>query len=192
MKEVIARRTALSLALGALTHFGSHFCVSTEQHALNWYEDKKLKIERAYLAYTGRSSSKPYTAMELKTLSEAAAVSHGLNPILVSAVIEQESSWNPNSTSSVGAAGLMQVRPWWLGRGVCSKWRTMSELYSPEANLDCGTSILSDEITKAKNLTIGLERFNGGEHCQQTPSCKAQTEKYASAIIARILTKLKI
>lgn len=48
---------------------------------------------------------------DLKALAESAAVRYGLNPALFGALVEQESGWDLNAVSPVGAQGLCQLMP---------------------------------------------------------------------------------
>ena len=81
-------------------------------------------------------------------LIETVALSHGIDPALVHAVVEAESNYRPTAKSAVGARGLMQVMSA-TGRdlGVTSA----ATLFDPRANLEAGVQYL-------KRL---LERFNG-------------------------------
>ena len=51
------------------------------------------------------------TRSELQDLARQVAVSNGLPPEGFVAQIGQESSWNPNAVSPVGAMGLAQFMP---------------------------------------------------------------------------------
>jgi membrane-bound lytic murein transglycosylase F len=65
--------------------------------------------------------------------SEAA----GLDWRLVTALMYQESRFDPQAVSSAGALGLMQVLPQWAGSQADS-------LFVPEANIRAGVRLLSD------------------------------------------------
>ncbi len=68
---------------------------------------------------------------------------HGLDPLLVTAVIEVESAFRPGARSNLGALGLMQVMP--------HMFRTMNFAGNPatiEANVEAGCTILADNIRR--------------------------------------------
>ena len=81
-----------------------------------------------------------------------------LNPALVLAVIDVESSFNPYAISGSGAQGLMQVMPFWKRK----LGRSDDNLTDTKTNLRYGTSILSYYLDRAKgDTTEALARYNG-------------------------------
>ena len=97
--------------------------------------------------------SKPTLSM----LATSVARKHGIDPNLVKAVINVESSWKPSARSSKGAIGLMQVHhPTWKGR-----W-TRQELRDPERNLYAGIDILKGYMKESRTLEEALHKYSGG------------------------------
>lgn len=96
----------------------------------------------------------------------AAAEEHGLDPLLIIAVIRVESKFNPLTISQKGARGLMQVMPE-TGRWAASKmgWEHFQpeQLFVPEANIRIGTWYLANLRAEFNgNLTPALAAYNGG------------------------------
>ena len=100
-------------------------------------------------------------------LIEAAAVESGLPSGLVAAVILQESGGDPDSYSSSGAVGLMQVMPrdgvaseFMCLNGPCFASRpTIEELLDPSFNISYGTQYLADLYMKHGNYRDALFRY---------------------------------
>jgi soluble lytic murein transglycosylase-like protein len=90
------------------------------------------------------------------------AVRHGLDPLLVVAVIAVESSFNPVAQSSAGARGLMQVIP----RFHADKIATAGDgaILDPRTNIAVGTRILKEYIRRAGSEEEGLQLYNGSAH----------------------------
>lgn len=81
-----------------------------------------------------------------------------IDPILVTAIIAQESSFNPKSRSYCGARGLMQVMPFWK-KEIGSK---RDNLYDIKTNVRYGTKILSYYLDKhSDDLPKALSAYNG-------------------------------
>lgn len=100
---------------------------------------------------------------------QASAERHGVDPLLVAAVIKCESGWDEAAQSSAGAIGLMQVMP-----QTSSELARMglvdpgaydpSDLLDPAANIEYGTAYLAfleknlsstDEVIAAYNAGMG-------------------------------------
>lgn len=100
---------------------------------------------------------------------QASAERHGVDPLLVAAVIKCESGWDENAQSSAGALGLMQVMPQTsseLARMglVDSNAYDPSNLLDPATNIEYGTAYLAflqknlsstDEVIAAYNAGMG-------------------------------------
>lgn len=89
----------------------------------------------------------------------------GIDPVLVAALIRQESSFNPRATSSAGARGLMQLMPD-VARGIAARagirpW-SVEMLYDPSINVTLGVRHLAPLIRGQPNLPRVLAAYNAG------------------------------
>lgn len=96
-----------------------------------------------------------------------AARKNALDPYLVMALIRQESAFNPNAKSRVGAAGLMQIMPATgneLGNRIYGRF-TQARLLDPEVNVELGTHYLKRVIRLFDgNVELALAGYNGGPY----------------------------
>ncbi len=82
----------------------------------------------------------------LMPLIQRYAAQYGVEPALISAVIKNESSFNPLAQSGVGAWGLMQIMPdtgIWLAQRMDIPDYTREKLFDPEFNIRMGTYYLA-------------------------------------------------
>ncbi len=89
-------------------------------------------------------------------LITAAAEAHGVNPILVQALIQVESNYKPRARSSKGAMGLMQLMP-----SVAREYKVRNA-YDPAANIAAGVQKLRGLID-TWGVEIALAAYNAGE-----------------------------
>ena len=87
------------------------------------------------------------------------ATQSGFEPALIMAIIHAESGFNPNSVSSAGAQGLMQLMPATQERfGVRSA-------FSPRQNIRGGVTYLRQLMKQFNgNLDLVLAAYNAGEN----------------------------
>ncbi len=86
-----------------------------------------------------------------------AAQDHGVDALLVAAIIEAESSFNPCAVSHRGAVGLMQVMPATAGSD------ELANLTDPELNIDFGTGYLRHLLDLYEgDLELTLAAYNAG------------------------------
>ncbi len=98
----------------------------------------------------------PNTAQRISPYIIEGSEKHDVDPILIAAIIQQESSYRANAKSSGGAVGLMQVIP--------SYWRATcgSNLYDERTNVLCGSYILADYHDKAGSWKKAIAYYNVG------------------------------
>ncbi|HEY3133976.1 MAG TPA: transglycosylase SLT domain-containing protein [Gemmatimonadaceae bacterium] len=101
---------------------------------------------------------------------------NGLDPILVAALIRQESNFNPQATSPAGARGLMQLMPN-VGKDLAASkgigpWDP-ELLYEPATNIKLGTAHLSGLVRKYPEVVKALSAYNAGESRVEKWSTKA-------------------
>ncbi|HEY5022963.1 MAG TPA: transglycosylase SLT domain-containing protein [Gemmatimonadaceae bacterium] len=106
-----------------------------------------------------------FPVLERETLISSSR-ENGLDPVLVAALIRQESNFNPLATSPVGARGLMQLMPD-VGRQLASAkgigpWNP-NLLYEPATNIKLGTAHLSTLTRKYPEVVKQLAAYNAGE-----------------------------
>lgn len=94
------------------------------------------------------------------------AAAYGLDPRLLYALIRQESLFNPDATSWVGARGLAQVMPA-TGAGIARRLAVadfqLDDLYRPAVSVRFGAFYLSERLKDMEGSIPGaLAAYNGG------------------------------
>jgi len=90
---------------------------------------------------------------------------YGYDPLLLTAVIITESSFNNWARSNRGAHGLMQIRPATgkeLAAEVRVQWQGTPSLYDPETNITLGAYYLNKLFLRFGDLGLALEAYNHG------------------------------
>ncbi len=86
-----------------------------------------------------------------------------IDPIIVISLMRQESAFNPNATSMVGARGLMQLMPYTAKRvlpGTNSR-----NIADPKRNIKTGVKYLTSLLKRYENnLVYTLAAYNAGEN----------------------------
>lgn len=99
------------------------------------------------------SASMPYG-----DIIHAKAEKYDVDPLLVAAVIEQESKFHHTACSQVGARGLMQLMP------KTGRWMGASDLYDPEQNVEAGVKYIKYLQSRFDgNLKKTIAAYNAGE-----------------------------
>ena len=114
-------------------------------------------------------------------LIEAAAQTHGVDPVLVQALIQVESNYQPRARSHKGAMGLMQLMP------ATAREYNVRNAYDPKANIDAGVRKLKSLIDKYRVFDLALAAYNAGEGAVERfkgiPPYR-ETQNYVSRILA--------
>jgi Transglycosylase SLT domain len=118
------------------------------------------------------AASRPAT---LQDIAEAEAKKQGVDPRLVHAVINTESSWNPAARSPAGAIGLMQLMP-----ATAKKWGV--DPTDPVQNIRGGVSELKALAIEHKgDVAMMLRRYNG------SPAASPEaTQPYVDKVLSQI------
>ena len=84
------------------------------------------------------------------------------NPIILEAIIKEESHFNPYARSSVNAGGLMQLMPATFNE-ICKNSGFSGDIYSPETNIKAGSAYYSGlkKVLGSKDL-YAISAYNGG------------------------------
>jgi soluble lytic murein transglycosylase-like protein len=137
---------------------------------------------------------------DLVSLARLAAAKHSLDPAIVCAIVEQESSWDTHAiryepafrtryvsplglpaTEEVARSiswGLMQVMGQ-VARENGFSGKSLAELCDPAAGLEIGCTIFVSKLsTAAGDVTHALKRWNGGANSDYAAQVLARVSKY--------------
>src|ERR1700704_345234 len=106
----------------------------------------------------------------------------GVDPRFIHAVIQQESKYHPDATSSVGARGLMQLMPATAKRFKCD------DVKDEACNVEAGTKYLAWLLKRFNgDVKLALAGYNAGEGSvdkyEGVPPYR-ETQNYVNKIVA--------
>lgn len=117
------------------------------------YEEPKPQAPEPFQpGESGLLEQTPYGEI-IATMSEA----HGVNPMLVRALIQVESNYKARARSHKGAMGLMQLMP------AVAREHNLRNPYDPRANIAAGVKHLKALIDRWGNVPKALAAYNAGE-----------------------------
>lgn len=138
-----------------------------------------------YTSQAVSSAEKVTTKEQIKNIIYRAAKKHGVDEKLVNALVKQESGFNPNAKSKVGAMGLMQLMP------ATAKGLGVTNPMDPEQNVEGGVKYLKSMLDRYNgNIILALAAYNAGpgavDKYDGVPPYK-ETQNYVKNILAMYL-----
>jgi len=111
----------------------------------------------------------------------SAAEAHGVDPMLVRALIQVESGYRPKARSPKGAMGLMQLMP-----STAREYKVRNP-FEPKANIEAGIKHLRTLIDRFGSSSLALAAYNAGpgavEKFNGIPPYR-ETRSYVTRILA--------
>ncbi|GEM_PF-1276490 len=105
-------------------------------------------------SYSGGGTN--YSGKYASTIKKYAK-QYGVSPALIAGIIQQESRWNPNARSPVGAGGLMQLMP------ATARGLGVSNVFDADQNIRGGTKYIAQMLkTNRGNIRLALASYNAG------------------------------
>lgn len=141
-------------------------------------EEIPMILTNNYIGFTRNSQSalSNKSGADIKKIYSAvddAAKKYGVDPNLILAVIKQESDFDPNSTSGVGAAGLMQIMPENFSH------LGITDGYDVDQNINGGTKLLKEYLDKYNGSSeMALMAYNGGPGTMQRRGVSSASDLY--------------
>jgi Transglycosylase SLT domain len=147
---------------------------------INATDIKGLEAENQILSLRPTTYTTPFD----QTIQNVAR-RHRVDPLLLHAVIKQESGYRQAVRSHAGAVGLMQIMP---GTGASLGVAT-PDLVVPESNVDAGARLLKKLYYKYNgNFQLVLAAYNAGEGAVQKYGNRippfSETQNYVKRVLA--------
>ena len=176
-------RHALGLGVLLLTIVPAYGYFGSRTNQPDQPESEIMRMARETVESTD-SSVEIAEIVEIEAHIREVAVRYEIPPILVAAIVEAESEFNPRAVSRRGARGLMQLMP-----GTASSLR-VSDTFDPYENIEGGVRHLRALMDRYHgNLPVVLAAYNAGEQAvmvyRGVPPYP-ETRRYVSRILRRI------
>jgi len=114
--------------------------------------NKKITTNRPFPRSASDSPSQT-----INTFIHAAATEHGIDPLLIKAIIKAESNFDPAAVSPKGAQGLMQLMP------ATARDLQVVDPYDPQDNIAGGTKYLRSLLDNYEwDVELSLAAYNAG------------------------------
>jgi soluble lytic murein transglycosylase len=150
---------------------------------------KELELDRIGKVLTGYRGLRKVDKSRLAEVILEESKKHNLDPMLILALIETESSFRKWARSRKGARGLMQIRPF-VGRALAKElnlpWKGNATLYDPYTNVQLGTYYFSKLLNNfSKDVDVALTAYNYGPTYVKHLIRKGKRipERYANRVI---------
>jgi len=103
-----------------------------------------------------------------------------MDPLLILAMIREESLFLPEAVSPAGAVGLMQIMPK-TGKALASSgaWDgfEVKDLYSPAVSVSFGSRYMSEQISEFKKVELAIAAYNAGPVAVRKWEDRFETER---------------
>lgn len=118
---------------------------SAMMHTASWIKEKQTKVD-------------PSDISNIVTEVFKQSDKHKIDPFLIIALINKESTFNKKARNKSKASGLMQVIPYWHRDKIDGR-----NIFSVKVNIEVGTKILRDCLDKHfQKLKPALKCYSGG------------------------------
>ena len=143
------------------------------------YKPFQARVKAAALPPVASPAAPP---ADLRAQIATISSTYGVDPLLIQAIIQQESRFNPRAVSRAGAMGLMQLMP------ATAAQQGVTAPFDPTQNLTGGISYFAEQFQAAQgNIPLALARYNAGPGAVQKyggiPPFK-ETQQYIAAVQA--------
>ncbi len=145
-----SQKAVIESIASLLSKHGHH--LQTFKLVQNAMGSKIYELDRKTLGYL----------FPLEYIEEVKKFSENIDPLFVLSLIRQESAFNPEAKSSVGARGLMQLMPTTAKQ--FKRKVNKEQLNDPNINIKIGVKYLTQLLQKYNgNMIYALSAYNAGE-----------------------------